>query len=47
MKFKHEIKEDNILVLTLSGDLIGEDNGASILELATDHYEVECYFQCS
>jgi anti-sigma B factor antagonist len=29
--------EDNILVLTLSGDLIGEDNGASILELATDH----------
>jgi anti-sigma B factor antagonist len=37
MKFKHEIKEDNILVLTLSGDLIGEDNGASILELATDH----------
>ena len=37
MKFKHEIKEGNILVLALSGDLIGEDNGASILELATDH----------
>lgn len=36
MKFQHEIKEDNILVLSLSGDLIGEDNGASILELATD-----------
>jgi anti-sigma B factor antagonist len=36
MKFKHEIKEGNILQLTLSGDLIGEDNGASILELATE-----------
>jgi anti-sigma B factor antagonist len=36
MKFKHEIKEGKILLLTLSGDLIGEDNGASILELATD-----------
>ena len=37
MKFKHEVKEGNILILSLSGDLIGEDNGASILELATDH----------
>ena len=37
MKFKHEVKEGNVLVLSLSGDLIGEDNGASILELATDH----------
>ena len=37
MKFKHEIKEGNILLLSLSGDLIGEDNGASILELATEH----------
>jgi len=26
MKFKHEIKEGKILLLTLSGDLIGEDN---------------------
>ena len=25
------------MVLSLSGDLIGEDNGASILELATDN----------
>ena len=37
MKFKHEIKEGNILVIHLSGDLIGEDNGASILELASDN----------
>ncbi len=36
MKYTHEIK-DEILVIHLSGDLIGEDNGASILELATDH----------
>ena len=37
MKFTHEVKEGNVLVLHLSGDLIGEDNGASLLELATDH----------
>lgn len=37
MKFDHEVIDDGVLVLRLSGDLIGEDNGASILELATDH----------
>ena len=37
MKFKHEVIESNILVIRLSGDLIGEDNGASILELASDY----------
>lgn len=31
MKFEQEIK-DNMLVLRLSGDLIGEDNGANILD---------------
>lgn len=31
MKFEQEIK-DNVLVLRLSGDLIGEDNGANILD---------------
>ncbi len=31
MIFEQEIK-DNILVLRLSGDLIGEDNGANILD---------------
>lgn len=36
MNYTHEIS-DNILIIRLSGDLIGEDNGASILELATDH----------
>lgn len=36
MNYTHEIS-DNILFIRLSGDLIGEDNGASILELATDH----------
>ena len=36
MKYTHEVI-DNTLVVHLSGDLIGEDNGASILELATDH----------
>jgi len=37
MKYTYEIKDNNTLVLRLSGDLIGEDNGASILEMATNH----------
>jgi anti-sigma B factor antagonist len=36
MEYTHEVVE-NILIIRLSGDLIGEDNGANILELATDH----------
>ena len=32
MEFKHEIKR-NTLVLKLTGDLIGEDNGAAIIEV--------------
>ena len=36
MKYTHEVI-NNTLVIRLSGDLIGEDNGTSILELATDH----------
>ena len=35
MNFKHEIK-NNKLVLRLSGDLIGEDNGASVIEVVAD-----------
>src|SRR5688500_4779341 len=35
MTFEKEIKE-NALILRLSGDLIGEDNGANLLELATN-----------
>lgn len=31
MTFNHE-KKDNVLVIRLKGDLIGEDNGLSILE---------------
>jgi len=34
MIFEHELKE-NMLILRLSGDLIGEDNGANILEKVT------------
>jgi anti-sigma B factor antagonist len=36
MNYTHEVV-DNTLVIRLSGDLIGEDNGTSILELATDN----------
>jgi anti-sigma B factor antagonist len=31
MKFEQEVK-DNVFILRLSGDLIGEDNGANILD---------------
>ncbi|HEY9044575.1 MAG TPA: STAS domain-containing protein [Ohtaekwangia sp.] len=34
MNFTHEIKKERLLI-SLSGDLIGEDNGTSILEVAT------------
>ena len=35
MNFKHEIK-NNTLILRLAGDLIGEDSGATVVEVATD-----------
>jgi anti-sigma B factor antagonist len=35
MVFDHEIKE-NALVIRLSGDLIGENNGTNVLEVATN-----------
>ena len=35
MEFKHEIKGQT-LALKLTGDLIGEDNGAAIIEVVTD-----------
>lgn len=34
MTYEKEIKE-NTLIIRLSGDLIGEDNGANVLEIAT------------
>lgn len=35
MNFKHEIK-DQKLIVRLSGDLIGEDSGAAVVEVVTD-----------
>jgi anti-sigma B factor antagonist len=40
MVFSHEIKE-NALVLRLTGDLIGENNGPGILEAATNAIQQE------
>ena len=34
MEFKHEIK-DNTLIIRLHGDLIGENNGAAIIEIVS------------
>ncbi|MEO1055257.1 MAG: STAS domain-containing protein [Bacteroidota bacterium] len=36
MKFRSEIKS-NILILTLEGDLIGEDNGVELVDLINSH----------
>ena len=36
MKYSNEVV-NNALILRLSGDLIGEDDGASILQLATEN----------
>ena len=35
MTYKHEIKND-LLTISLSGDLIGEDNGTNLLEVVTN-----------
>lgn len=35
MNFNHEIKESK-LIIRLSGDLIGEDNGAAVIEVVTN-----------
>ncbi|HEX5171216.1 MAG TPA: STAS domain-containing protein [Cyclobacteriaceae bacterium] len=35
MNFSHKIKA-NTLIVQLSGDLIGEDNGSRVIEVATD-----------
>jgi anti-sigma B factor antagonist len=34
MKSSHSFLEDKLMVITLQGDIIGEENGAEILELA-------------
>ncbi|HYF70791.1 MAG TPA: STAS domain-containing protein [Ohtaekwangia sp.] len=40
MKFTHEIKNQK-LVIRLSGDLIGEDNGAAVIEVVTQAIQQE------
>ncbi len=35
MVFNHEVK-DNALIIRLTGDLIGEDNGAAVIGVVTD-----------
>lgn len=38
MTYSYEVK-NNKLILRLSGDLIGEENGAAILEVVTNHIQ--------
>lgn len=38
MKYNHTIKDD-ILILNLKGDLIGEDSGVDIIELVNDQIQ--------
>ena len=35
MVFNHEVK-NNVLIIRLTGDLIGEDNGAAVIEVVTN-----------
>ena len=44
MTFEKEIK-DNALIIRLSGDLIGEDNGVNLLEIAANAIQ-EQVFTC-
>lgn len=49
MTYTHEIKEST-LVIRLSGDLIGEDNGSGILKIVTDaidHHARTCIVDIS
>jgi len=49
MQFNSELKDD-VLILRLSGDLIGEDKGFSLLELVNDttaDYVVKCVVDIS
>jgi anti-sigma B factor antagonist len=41
MNFSHEIK-NNKLVLRLSGDLIGEESGSSVLEIVNNALQQKC-----
>ncbi|RAV99919.1 STAS domain-containing protein [Pseudochryseolinea flava] len=38
MNFSHEVKSGK-LILKLSGDLIGEDNGASVIEIVSNQLQ--------
>lgn len=38
MKFKSEVS-DEVLIVSLEGDLIGENNGPQILEIASKHID--------
>jgi len=49
MTFKHEIK-DNALIISLVGDLIGENNGAGLLEIVSasiNHGVFKCIIDIS
>ena len=36
MEFTHEVAENNVLVIDMSGDLIGENNGPELVTLVND-----------
>lgn len=38
MKFKHEIK-DGVLIMSMQGDLIGEDSGLDLIGMINDHIQ--------
>jgi anti-sigma B factor antagonist len=46
MDFKHEIVNNKILIIRMSGDLIGENNGPELIQLINGKIE-EGFFHCA
>ncbi len=46
MEFTHQVTENKILVITMSGDLIGENNGPELFTFVNDKIQ-EGYYYCA
>ncbi len=46
MEFTHEVSDNNVLLIVMSGDLIGENNGPDLVNLVNDKIQ-EGYYYCA
>lgn len=44
MEFTHEVAENKVLVISMSGDLIGENNGPELITLVNNKIQEGCYY---